>query len=646
MDGGAVKEISAGGPNVRQRLAAWRVVSANRQSFDEHVIAANAVITEEVEKLRAQLQAFETSTFWRLTRAPRWLIERWRSRHSADGLTRTPLIPSSREVLRNYREWIIEEEPGHRASLTRSLAGGSNVLALSLGLVFLAAEGSGPALAVLLDDCPEECKVLVLERQGETPLSLADSRVIHKTVPAEFDPADAVKLACAVLDTDFICFHDGRDRLAPGAIAVIAAVLANQPTLDLVFADEDWLATDGQRVAPFFKPGWDPELQAGRDLIGAFAFFRTSLIRLATPPKGPAWRYDLASRVAAAMQADCIHHVSAVLCHRDASTAPADEALRHAAATHLSRKGILCRVEPVVGRLGCHRIVYRLPAIEPLASIIICTRNRDDLLRACMEGVLNRTDYTRFEVIIVDNGTTEPDALQLLDELTESAQVRVLRVPGPFNWSALNNAAAAQAGGDILVLLNNDIVVLQPDWLTELVSHAIQPGIGAVGAKLLYPDGRLQHAGLTTDQRGIPRHLFRHTAGDDEGPFGMNLIAREVWGLTGACMAIPRAAFFDVGGLNEDMPVTCNDVEMCIRLTAHGYRLVWTPWAVLEHREQASRGSDDTEDKRIKARHTIDRLIRDWGNFALHDPFRNRNLALVDEQLVFRTAPLPPPLMG
>jgi GT2 family glycosyltransferase len=639
MDGGAVKKISAGAMDVKQRLAVWRVVSANRQSFDGHVIAANAAITEEVEKLRAQLQAFETSTFWRLTRAPRWLIERWRSRRSAGGVTRTPPIPSSHQVLRTYREWIIKEEPRHRASLTRSLAGGSNVQALSLGLVFLAADGPGPALAALLADCPEECKILVLERQGGTPVSLADSRVIHKTVPAEFDPADAVMLACTVLDTDFICFHDGRDRLAPGAIAAIAAVLANQPNLDLIFADEDWLTTDGQRVAPFFKPGWDPELQAGRDLIGAFAFFRTSLVRLAMPPKGAAWRYDVASQVAAATQADRIHHVPAVLCHRAVSTAPAAETLRHVAAAHLSRKGISCRVEPVAGRSGCHRVVYRLPAIEPLASIIICTRDRAGLLRACMEGVLNRTDYTRFEVIIVDNGTAEPDALQLLNALAEIAQVRVLRIPGAFNWSALNNAAAAQATGDVLVLLNNDIVVLQPDWLTELVSHAMQPGIGAVGAKLLYPDGRLQHVGLTTDQKGIPRHLFRHAPGDDEGPFGMNLVAREVWGLTGACMAIPHAAFLNVGGLNEDMPVTCNDVEMCIRLTAHGYRLVWTPWAVLEHREQASRGSDDTEDKRIKARHTIDRLIRDWGNFALHDPFRNRNLALVDEQLVLRAAP-------
>ncbi len=191
----------------------------------------------------------------------------------------------------------------------------------------------------------------------------------------------------------------------------------------------------------------------------------------------------------------------------------------------------------------------------------------------------------------------------------------------------------------MLVLLNNDIAVLQPDWLTVLVSHALQPGIGAVGAKLLYPDGRFQHAGLTTDSTGIPRHLFRFAPGDDDGAFDLLALAREVWGVTGACLAMRRDIFFAVGGLNEALPVAYNDVELCLRLTAHGYRLVWTPWSVVEHRELASRPPDHSAGRQAQVREERDRLLRDWGGFVLQDPFLNPNLRLLEEQPCLVQAP-------
>ena len=151
------------------------------------------------------------------------------------------------------------------------------------------------------------------------------------------------------------------------------------------------------------------------------------------------------------------------------------------------------------------RIVYALPKPEPLVSVIIPTRDRPELLRTCTEGLLQRTDYPRIELIIVDNGTEDAEALTLIDELAKDGRVRVLRRPGRFNWSALNNDGARQAEGEVLLLLNNDIGVLHPDWMGAMVAHALQPGVGAVGAKLLYQDGRVQHAGITTDRLGIPR---------------------------------------------------------------------------------------------------------------------------------------------
>jgi GT2 family glycosyltransferase len=392
-------------------------------------------------------------------------------------------------------------------------------------------------------------------------------------------------------------------------------------------------------VRPFFKPGWDPELQRARDFLGPFTFFRTALLRGVAPAAGPAWLYDLANQAAAAAQPDRIRHIPAVLCHR---VVPPDLASqRAAAAAQLQRDGVAARVEPAAP--DWNRVAYALPEPAPLVSIIVPMRDRADLLRVCAESVLEGTDYPNLELLIVDNGSVEPDALALLDTLAADERVQVLRQPGAFNWSALNNAAAARAAGSVLVLLNNDIAVLQPDWLTVLVAHTLQPGVGAVGAKLLYPDGRVQHAGLTTDESGVPRHLFRHLDGGAPGAFGLAGLTRSVWGVTGACMAIPRAVFVGLGGLNEAFPVTYNDVEFCLRLAAHGYRILWTPWSRLEHREAATRPSDLTQSRREQLQLELDRLRRDWGRRMLHDPFFNANLQLADEQPHYRKDPRPVP---
>ena len=532
-----------------------------------------------------------------------------------------------------YDQWIASEEAAQLARLGRRKPGHHAIAPQRLGLVLHATEGCGPALSAIIGQCPEGCTVLVLD-QG---CGMAGEGSI--TVPADWRPEAAIGLALEHLDADLLCFHDLRDQLAPDALALVMGALARDPQTDLLFADEDWLE-DGDRVRPFFKGGWDPEWQRGRDLIGPFAAFRTALVRQAARPTGPAWRYDLANQVAAATRPDHIQHIPAVLCHR-VSTNPADsDALRDAAAVQLRRDGVSGHVEPAPGQ--GHRVVYTLPQPAPAVSVIVPTRDHPALLRSCAEGLLHGTDYPHLELLLIDNGTTDPEALVLLDQLSTDARVRLLRCPGPFNWSALNNAAADQATGQILVLLNNDITVLRPDWLTVLVSHAVQPGIGAVGAKLLYPDGRIQHAGVTTDWSGVPRHLLRFADGDGPGPFGLTATARTVWAVTGACLAIPRDVFFAVGGLNEAvlLCIAYNDVDLCLRLTASGYRIVWTPWCVLEHHELASRTPDHTPARRDQAREELDRLIRDWGRLVLHDPFLSPNLQLVDEQPEFaRSAP-------
>lgn len=600
MDTGSiVRAIERGS----KRRAAARLVTASRACFDAGLRGASVAAARldavreaqaEAARLRAELAALRGSTAWRITAPLRHALAWLRGPETPP----EPAPPPPLYVPMDYAAWIKTQEAELKRRLGQALPGNQKLWAPRLALIVLPGEGA-----------PLEsggCEIFQLEH------------------------ADAFDFALQ-MDADFIGFHDPRDRLAPDALALMREALARAPDTVLAFADEDWLDAAGQRSAPFFKPGWDAELARGRDLPGPFAFFRAALLRAALPPSGAAWRVDLAARIAAMAGPEQILHIPAVLCHRAAPAPPIADALP----ARLECEGMAARLEhlPVP---GLHRVVYDLPPVAPLVSILICTRDRADLLRACMEGILHGTDYSRFEVILVDHGSTAPDALELLEDLAADPRVTILRDAGEFNWARLNNAAAARAKGEILLLLNNDIAVLGPGWLHELAAQAVQPGVGAVGAKLLYPDGRIQHAGLSVDGAGIPSHLYRFAPASAPGMSDMLLLAREVWAVTGACMAVPRAVFQQLGGLNEALAVACNDVEFCLRLGALGYRIIFTPWAVLEHHEQATRLADTTEAKRQRALDELGRLLRDWGPLALHDPYLNPNLMLFEEQPVPR----------
>ena len=594
--------------NVVTRFAgtiAWRMIQANHRRFDadlllEDTAAALAEARRQAQQTAAELEAIRSSTSWTLTAPLRWLLARDKPQPPPAPPVIAPEPQAEPENVR-YQRWIASQEAGVVRRLL-SVGPGAKPTA-SAKVALLVGEDASPGC---WQDLPEGCEVL---QAGADPAAMLDRARRH--APG-----------------GWVCFHDASNTVATDALRLVMQELSRFPDTQLLYGDEDWIDPAGGRSDPFFKPGWDPALHHARDLLGLFAFVRTELLPQVEPEQGPHWRFSLVSQAAANARADRVRHVPAVLLHRrrQASDAPRQDAV----ARQLAREGIVAHVRPAPNAPGWLRIVT--PSGTPPVSLIVPTRDRADLLGPCSEGLLSRTEYGgAVELLILDNGTSDPKAVRLLDRLGRDQRVRVIRIDEPFNWSALNNRGAREATGDVLVLLNNDINVLRPDWLEELVAQAVRPGVGAAGPLLLYPDGTVQHAGLSTDAAAIPRHLFRHASPAEPGASGLLATARTVWGVTGACLAIRREMFFAVGGLNEALPVSCNDVDLCMRLTAAGSRIVWTPWSVLEHREFGSRARDHSEARRDLAAEELERLRRDWGALLAYDPFLNPNYELLRE---------------
>jgi GT2 family glycosyltransferase len=416
--------------------------------------------------------------------------------------------------------------------------------------------------------------------------------------------ATEVAVAGDALLSDFVLVASPHVRLRDDASAAFARALAADPAIDVLYADEDRLDARGQRGAPLLKPDWDADLFAERDLIGGAAVFRRALLRdgQAADP----WR--VASQIA--HDGGRIGHVPSVLFHALPDAPP---------------------------RRSAPPSVY--PMASPLVSVIVPTRDRAALLGACADGVLRRTDYPAVEFLIVDNDSRETRTKRLFATLLRDERVRILPYQGAFNWSAMNNRAAEAARGEVLLLLNNDIDVIDGGWLAELVSQAMRPQVGAVGAKLLYPDGTVQHAGMTLGRGSFGAHLYRHVARDDPGHGGMLGARRRVSAVTGACLAIRREVFHAVGGIEQDhLRVTGSDVDLCLRVRERGLAVICTPQALLHHRELASRGPDASAAQRARVARERAYLVERWGAAIETEAFLSPNLTVVEEQLALAGA--------
>jgi O-antigen biosynthesis protein len=446
---------------------------------------------------------------------------------------------------------------------------------------------------------------------------------------------------------DFVAFLDHDDELTPDALLEIARVITDDSTIDVVYSDHDILGEDGSFRSPYFKPGWSPELLLSYMYLGHLKAYRTRLVReiggMRDGFEGAA-DYDLALRITE--RARSIRHIPNVLYHwraaprsmaRSSLTKPESfESGRRAVEDAVERRNIQANVSRprFAERMALGIYQLRFTAVQTVpVTIIVPTKNKVELLSRCIDSIEQHTTHEAYKVLIVDNGSDEPSALDYLKRT--SHQVMRYIDPKGFNFAGIVNAAVSTIDTEYFVLLNNDTLVISPDWLQEMLGYATMPNIGAVGAKLLYPDNRIQHAGIILGVHGLTGHAFQGRI-DTESPseyLCFAHVARNYAAVTGACLLSRKSSFNEIGGFDaRNLKIAWNDVDYCLRLYDRGLRVVFTPHAVLYHLESQSRG-DDKDPAEVRY------MLRRWGRVVDNDPFFNRNLSRLDQDCRLRTDP-------
>lgn len=447
---------------------------------------------------------------------------------------------------------------------------------------------------------------------------------------------------------EYIAFLDHDDELSPDALFQVASQLQHR-RFRLLYSDEDRIEEDELGFCihhtPHFKPDFDPDLLLslnyichlvvmGRDLVNEVGSLRAGY-------EG-AQDHDLLLRVAERLREDEVLHLPRILYHwrvtpgSVSSTAQWVDGIQQnivaAVDDHLQRRQLPAKAEAHNDPLGparqfATRVRWLLPSSPPDISIIIATRDRVELLRPCVQSVLDCIGMYpgSTEILIMDNDSADPAALNYLSQLSAMKQVRVSRFHGPFNYSSINNAGARQATGEVLIFLNNDTVILTKDWCVELVSNAMRPDVGAVGARLLYPDGTIQHAGVILGIEGVAGHECVGETTQGGGYFGRIQLQRSVAAVTGACLATRKQIFLEMdGGFDElELKVAFNDVDYCMKLRKAGYRVVYNPFAVLYHLESKSRGREITQAQQERHRQEVQFFHARWSDEEIMDPYYN-----------------------
>jgi GT2 family glycosyltransferase len=483
---------------------------------------------------------------------------------------------------------------------------------------------------------PHVRKVLEEYRSGNSRI-----KICYRSENGHISAASNSALALAT--GDYVALLDNDDILPEHALYMVAAAIAEDPSIDLLFSDEDKLDGEGRRFDPYFKPDWNPELILGQNMFSHLGVYRRSLIeevgcfRLGYEGSQD---HDLVLRASARTTPERIKHLSHILYHWRAvpgSTATdvenktyAAEAGRRAVGDYLAQQGISATVEPSPAA-NFHRVRYPIAEPRPLASLIIPVGAGLETVEACLSGMLERTDYKSLELLIVVNSGTRSEVFPYLNELSNDPRVTIVGDDQPqFNFSRMCNLGAARANGELIGLINDDLEVIEPGWLDEMVSHVLRPGVGGVGAALYHPDQRIQHAGVIVGLGGVAGHPYVGQRGGAQGYFGRALLTQDLSAVTAACMVLPKAVYREVGGLDEaNLPIAFNDVDLCLRVREKGYRIIFTPYARLCHHGSASRGHDSEVNNAEQFKTEVEFMQRRWGDVLQNDPYYNPNLSLL-----------------
>ena len=445
--------------------------------------------------------------------------------------------------------------------------------------------------------------------------------------------------ALVIANEEWVALLDHDDLLPETALFWVAEAILKNPDAKLIYSDEDKINSRGKRIDPYFKPDWNRDLFYSHNMITHLGIYKKETVK---EIKGfregfeGAQDYDLALRFIEKIDESSIIHIPRILYHwrvHNKSTAYSNDTKPYAAVAgekalneHFQRIKSDSWVEFLPEGHG-FRAHHALPSKRPLVSIIIPTKNNKQYLERCITSILTKTTYENYHICVVDNGSTDTPTLSYLKALSGEPRITVKTDNSPFNFSAINNKAANLAEGEILAFLNDDTEVITPEWLSEMVSLAVRPQTGAVGARLWYSNNTLQHAGIICGLGGYAGHAHQRLPKGEPGYIARAVLIQNFSAVTAACMVIKKEIFTEVGGFNEkDFAIAYNDVDLCLKIIQAGYRNVWTPYAELYHYESISRGYEETPEKIDRFEREKGNLLRIWGDFLQTDPAYNPNL--------------------
>ena len=469
--------------------------------------------------------------------------------------------------------------------------------------------------------------------------SAGDSRVRFCNLKENLGIAENTNRAFAMTKGEFVGLLDHDDLLAPNALYEIVKILQDHPQADALYTDEDKVTTElDEHFQPHLKPDFNLDLLRSNNYICHFFVVRKSIVEKAGGFRKEfdgAQDYDFIFRCTE--NAGEVLHVPEILYHwrtHKASTAdnPASkmyafEAGKRAIEAHLERTGTKGEVSHTQD-LGFYRVKYPVQG-KPLVSVIIPNKDEKETLQTCLEMLEKNTGYHNFEIIIVENNSTTDEIFRYYKELSGNRKIHLLRWGKEFNYSAINNFAVAHAKGEYLLFLNNDVKSINPDWLEEMLGVCQRPEVGGVGAKLIYPDNTIQHAGCVIGMGGIAGHMFVDMPADRTGYLHKASLLQDMSAVTAACLLMKKEVFEQAGGFTEELAVAFNDVDLCLKVRKNGYLIVYDPYVKLYHMESKTRGAEDSKEKVRRFQTEIEYMRCHWIDILKNgDPCYNKNLSL------------------